>query len=68
MHGGHGGGAGGGITGAPAPSSVTVDLVDITDSGHTRGTHVNTCETLYTVNNFQWNRRCQNIFLISKYL
>ena len=25
MHGGHGGGAGGGITGAPAPSSVTVD-------------------------------------------
>ena len=52
---------GAGITRTPAPSSVT-QIVDITDCGYTRGTRVYTCETLYTVNNFRWYRRCQNIF------
>ena len=51
---------GAGITGAPAPSSVTPDI-----SYYGLWLHVfsvYTCETLYTGNNFQWNRRCQNIF------
>ena len=52
---------GAGITGAPAPSSVTPDSRYHGLWLHA-GTRVYTCGTLYTGNNFQWNRRCQNIF------